>query len=299
MHFPQGCTAPQAAGKVRCSGRGGTWAADAGWSSRAAFGRRWRVRWNPGAMLGLQGCFRGSTATKSGGRSCGGWPARHPFFRSCDRSTAPLLPRRSICRPLRLQQHLRPAPRPPARPSRQLAQARAPCCSMAGLAALQLDAYSAVCRAFYAQEALRWVRAAARALAPQLCGLRCPPRFPPAYCNRHVMRRLFSAPGGVQAAGGGDASLGLHAPSALQDQEELLTQLRTFWNIDNQQHAVSAGAEGSRAAPAAGPALPLPPPPLLLPPAAAQHTALGGAWHCLTPCRAFHASPINRSSPPA
>jgi hypothetical protein len=40
---------------------------------------------------------------------------------------------------------------------------------MAGLAALQLDAYSAVCRAFYAQEALRWVRAAARALAPQLC----------------------------------------------------------------------------------------------------------------------------------
>ena len=29
--------------------------------------------------------------------------------------------------------------------------------SSAGLAALQLDAYAAVCRAFYAQESLKWV----------------------------------------------------------------------------------------------------------------------------------------------
>ena len=46
---------------------------------------------------------------------------------------------------------------------------------MAGLAALQLDAYSAVCRAFYAQQSLPWVRAAARALAPSfaVCAAPC------------------------------------------------------------------------------------------------------------------------------
>ncbi len=31
-----------------------------------------------------------------------------------------------------------------------------------GLQALQLEAYSAVCRAFYAQESLQWVRVASR-----------------------------------------------------------------------------------------------------------------------------------------
>jgi hypothetical protein len=130
----------------------------------------------------------------------------------------------------------------------------------------------------------------------QLCGLRCPLRFHSAEYDLHVMRRLFRAPGAANAAGGGDASLGLRTSSALQDQEELLTQLRTFWNIDNQQHAVSAGAEGPRAAPAAGPAPSLPPP---LPPAAAEHTALGRNFGPASPQRAFRASRIHRLSPPA